>query len=319
MASGVNEDALASGREYLYLGITWVPGVPSLDLVEVESARHIRLPVVGRRLAFRATARGKFCTGRYSFINRTGIEYRPCPGQEPATQSAQCAVCAGLDEFHFVHNFHQGGYVPPALIEYMKQPHWLYVATFADGSSKVGTATGERKRSRIDEQGAILASYVAQTRDGRTVRILEDAVTRELAMTQYRRRVDKVAALAHPQPRETIAAAHRQATDRVLAMLAPAGRDGSAKVEQESWHPPVEMALILESAPDGGWPQYQHDIRNGEHGFLIDACAGPALLVHTVDEPDAQQYILDLGRMKGRRVLAGAFASPASVVQNALF
>ncbi|OLE27417.1 MAG: hypothetical protein AUG49_05385 [Catenulispora sp. 13_1_20CM_3_70_7] len=316
---GVVDDALITGNEYLYLGVSWVPGVPTLDLVEVCSVRHVRVPVVGRRVAFRTAAPDRFCTGRYGFADRTGIDYLPCPRQERADQSAQCARCAGLDEFRFAHNFHQGGYAPPALTEYMNQPHWVYVATFADALSKVGTATDARRRSRIDEQGAVTASYVAHTRDGRTARILEDTVTRELAVTQYRRRTEKVAALAAPAARETIDAAHRRVTERVLVLLAGVGKDGSAAVGIERWHPPAEARMVLDPTRARGWQPYQHDLRSGGHGFVVDACAGPALLVRTSPEPDAQRYVLDMGRVKGRRIVAGAFVSPESVVQDTLF
>jgi hypothetical protein len=316
---GVDNEALVAGNEYLYLGISWVPGVPTLDLVEVASVRHIRVPVIGQHVAFRAAAPDRFCTGRYGFADRTGIEYVPCPRQGLAVQSAQCEACASLDEFRFAHNFHNGGYTPPALAEYMNQPHWVYVATFADASSKVGTATDARKRSRIDEQGAVQASYVAHARDGRAARILEDAVSRELAVTQYRRRVDKVAALAAPVDRESIDAAHQQVTQRVLTLLAGVGRGGSAEVGIEQWHPPAETRMMLDATPPRGWQLYQHDLRSAGHGFFIDACAGPALLVRTTMEPDAERYVVDMGRVKGRRIVAGAFVSPESVVQDALF
>lgn len=71
----------------------------------------------------------------------------------------------------------------------MAQPHWLYLATFADGTTKVGTTAGPRKRSRLAEQGALFATYLAASPDGRRVRFLEDALTSRLGLTQTVRAV----------------------------------------------------------------------------------------------------------------------------------
>jgi hypothetical protein len=278
--------------------------------------RHLRIPLIGRYVGFQVATATRFCTGRYRFVNGIHTEYLPCPDQEAATHSAQCQRCAGCDEFRFVHHFHVGGYAPDPLLQYMAQPHWVYIATFADGSSKVGTAADARKQSRIDEQGAVAAAYVARAADGRAARILEDAVTRDLTITQFRRRAAKVAALASPMARHLITANHTRVVEDVVSLLGKIVPDTEAVVTNESWHPPAESKVLFDDVPSGGWHTYRHDLRTGGHGLFVDACAGPALLVRTYDAPDATRFVVDMGSIKGLRVLPGEFVSPESVIPS---
>ncbi len=101
----------------------------------------------------------------------------------------------------------QDGYAPPALRAYMSQPHWLYVATFTRTLTKVGTAAAPRKASRLSEQGPLCATYLAEIPDGRTVRELEDALGRELGITQTARRAAKTSGAGEARPRPGAAGA----------------------------------------------------------------------------------------------------------------
>lgn len=65
-----------------------------------------------------------------------------------------------------------------------RDPHWLSIATFADGATKVGTASDLRKRPRLVEQGAVSARYLAFADNGCIVRILEVEITRDLDLTR---------------------------------------------------------------------------------------------------------------------------------------
>jgi hypothetical protein len=102
----------------------------------------------------------------------------------------------------------------------MNQPHWLYLATFADGATKVGTAAEPRKQSRLDEQGAMRATYLTTTPDGRAVRHLEDAVTRGLQIPQTVRAMTKLKALANLTDLTTATATHDHHVARVVDALA---------------------------------------------------------------------------------------------------
>ena len=47
---------------------------------------------------------------------------------------------------------------------YLSHPHRLYLAAFRDGSIKVGTTRGSSGHTRLIEQGAWLAAYVAEVK-----------------------------------------------------------------------------------------------------------------------------------------------------------
>ena len=45
---------------------------------------------------------------------------------------------------------------------YAATPHRLYIATFPDGTSKVGTSSQASTPRRLDEQAPAIATYIAQ-------------------------------------------------------------------------------------------------------------------------------------------------------------
>lgn len=311
--------ALAPGDEYLCLGVSWRSGVPRLEVVDVATQVASRPELMNRWVGIRPTTPARFCAGRYAFVDGADTEHVPCPGQQLAEAGGQCRQCASQDEFRFIHQVHRGGHASSALRRYVSQPHWVYVATFADTSSKIGTAADQRKKSRVDEQGAVKASYVARTSDGRGARHVEEVLTQTLAIPQSLRRAAKVAALASPSPLEAIVAGHTRTVDRVVDLLGGMSASVGAATLVEEWTPPVEMAMFLNPPSSGGWAPYAHDLTAGEHGFHIDACAGQAVLARTKPSDDAVRYVVDIGALKGLRFLAGDFVSPDSSIQTALF
>jgi hypothetical protein len=305
-------------EDHLVLGVAWSAGLPSLDLTSVDTGRRHRVPLLHRPLGLRVTTPGRFCTGWYGFADGDG-RLHPCPDRALASTSAQCANCALRDQFRFAHQGHVGGYVPAALEPYLASPHWLYIATFADGISKVGTASEHRKQDRLDEQGPALASYVAYAANGRLVREAEDAVSRELQVPQHRRRAAKVAALAAPRPAHVVAERHRETVAQVVRLVTDTVWGPGLCARVEAWVPPAAMGALREPPPHGSWIPYPHPLATGEHGWDIEACAGPAALARTEPGEDAVRFLVDLGELKGRRVLLGAFSSPAAEVQEAMF
>ena len=307
------------GEEYLCLGISWTEGVPALDLVAVSGAAHLRVPIRGRRFGFRPGTAGRFCIGRYGFVDGTGIELVPCPGQEPAVKGNQCELCAARDEFRFAHHFHLGGYAPDALKHYMAQRHWVYIASFADGACKVGTASDCRKRSRLDEQGAVMASYLAATEDGASARLVEDSITRELEISQFKHRRSKVTALAAPVERAVIAERHAETVGRAVELIEGSRLAAQVAIGPEPWQPPHEVTRVFAERPAEGWAVYPHDLHEGTHGFHVSGALGPAVFVRTSAEADAVDFIVDFGSLKGSRIAAGEHVSPETVVQGTLF
>ena len=155
----------------------------------------------GTRLGFRLAAAGKHCLGHHKVHGPADRDHVLCPDRAPAARGSQCERCFVLDDSRLIHDFHRGGRVPPGLRAYLMQPHWLYVATFANGASKVGTASHPRKWNRLAEQGAVVARYVARAEDGRVVRLLEDMITRDAGLPQQVRAAAKAAALRRPGSR----------------------------------------------------------------------------------------------------------------------
>lgn len=301
----------SQGGAYVCHGITWAIGDPRLLLAPLPGGPLVYAEVMNQQLGFRTVA-GRWCTGRYGFAGTTRVEAVACPDRAPAEHSGQCARCAAQDEFRFAHQYHHGGHAPQALVRYMAQPHWLYLATFADGTTKVGTAAEPRKQSRLNEQGALFATYLAKTADGRTVRYAEDAITSRLDLPQTVRAQAKLRALAAVRDLTGASAAHDDAVVRATDALS--GMDIPAAPEK--WAPPGEGKLLR--AFGAQRVLYPHDLRAGEHGFTSVSCVGSQVLA--VLEKDAEtNYLLDLGALKSCRITFGDFSSPGTAVQSSLF
>jgi hypothetical protein len=194
----------------------------------------------------------------------------------------------------------------------MDQPHWLYLATFADGATKVGTAAEPRKQSRLDEQGALFATYLTKCPDGRAVRHLEDAITRRLQIPQTIRAAAKLKALANLTDLSAASATH----DHHVSVVAEALAAMNTTAMLEEWTPPAEGDRMRGAG--GVRVLYPHDLRKGEHGFTVVSCVGTQALVVLSGE-DEVDNVLDLGALKGRRITLGPFTSPTAVVQHSLF
>jgi hypothetical protein len=304
--------------EQLVLGVSWSSGRPELDLRAVATGVRERRPLLDRPLGFEVRTPGRFCTGWYGFADGVG-QLLPCPAGRRAVTSGQCEDCALRDQFRFAHQGHVGGYVPAALEPYLREPQWLYVATFADGFSKVGTAVEGRRQTRLDEQGPALAHYVARAADGRLVREAEDTVTRELELPQHRRGAAKAAAVAHPAPPDRVAARHAETVSQVVRLLAETVWGPGLDVVTAAWVPPGATGALRQPPPHGSWVEYPHDPTVGRHGLQVEACAGAVALARTEDGPDAVRYVVDLSRLKGVRLVPGSYRSPAAEVQEALF
>lgn len=262
------------------------------------------------RIGFDALGTGRWCTGRIAFTKGGPSEYVPCPKQRPVEVGSQCEQCESKDGFRFVHTIHRGGFVSPELEAHVMQPHWLYIATFANGVHKVGTAADTRKWGRLAEQGAICAQYVARAEDGKIIRVLEDRVTEEMQVRQSVRSSAKAAALAVPVDTVRLDAATARLAERVREILRPEVGDSGYRVVDESWH----VAGFRDLA-SGNRVAYPRDLTVGEHGFTVDACIGQAAIV-TIEDAS---YVVDLHELKGRRVRFGDYTSELPAVQSALF
>lgn len=297
--------------EYVCHGVTWATGYPRLLLAPLPGGPLVYAEIMNQHLGYQ-TGTGRWCTGRYQFADTVRVEAVVCPDRAPAEQGGQCTRCVGQDDFRFAHQVHHGGHVPEAVRRYVDQPHWLYLATFADGTTKVGTAAEPRKRSRLDEQGAMFATYLAKVDDGRAVRHLEDALTRRIGVPQTVRAAAKLQALADVRDLSTARAAH----EKGVARAAEALTDMDIPAVLEAWAPPAEGERLR--SPGGERALYPHDLREGEHGFTPLSCVGSHVLA-VLDSDEGMAYLLDLGALKGCRIVLGPFSSPGTAVQSALF
>ena len=314
---------------YLVHGVFWHAGdaskesddggAPVLRLQSPEGDfRQLSLGP-GQRLGFQVVEPGTFCLGHVTVQSASSRRHVLCSSSAPAVRGKQCERCFVLDESRLMHDFHRGGRVTPGLRDYLMQEHWLYVATFAGGATKVGTASGRRKWTRLAEQGAAVARYVAEARDGRVVRILEDLVTAEVGLTQQVRSAAKAEASLRPLPAAELDAINARAAGSVRALLARTAVDGFETVE-EQWVRPAHADALYGMGPRYGYKPrhaYPHPLHGGRHGFDIVALSGPNALAR-LDGTDAG-FVVNLSRLAARTVVLGSFSSEVPAMQEALF
>ena len=82
------------------------------------------------------------------------------PKTKALRTGTQCDRCRRMDQTKFMHHFHKTGEAPEGLRKYLEQPHFLYIASFAHGVTKVGTtsrrANGADWPSRVRSLPAML-------------------------------------------------------------------------------------------------------------------------------------------------------------------
>lgn len=170
---------MESKGPYLVRGTSWLPGGPVLSLYGADGSAEEFPLRAGSELRFRVLTEAgtRHCLGYSTVDGPTSRRQFRCADYNDAERGFQCGRCFVRDDFRYLHDIHRSGIAPPGLHAYVDQEHWLYVATFANGATKVGTASHRSKFSRLAEQGAVVARYVGWAEDGRIIRRLEDAVT----------------------------------------------------------------------------------------------------------------------------------------------
>jgi len=267
----------------------------------------------GTRLGFRLAASGRHCLGHHKVHGPADRDHVLCPARAPAFKGSQCERCFVVDDSRLIHDFHRGGRVPPGLRAYLMQPHWLYVATFASGASKVGTAADLRKWKRLAEQGAVVARYVARADDGRVVRLLEDMVTRDAGLPQQVRSAAKAAALTGPAPALELDALNSSRAGGVRELLAGVGGGGFEIVDEKWIRPGLSDAACAPAARHA----YPHELSTGTHGFRIDSLSGSIALAR-LDGADLE-FVVNLGQLKARTIELGDHGTDVPAVQESLF
>ncbi|WP_411373959.1 DUF2797 domain-containing protein [Arthrobacter sp. MPF02] len=312
-----------TGTRYLVHGVFWDGqpasgpeydgGAPAMRLQSPDGdIRQLSLHP-GARLGFQVADPVRSCLGHIRVHSLARRDHVLCPAGAPAARGKQCERCFMLDESRLIHDFHRGGRVTPGLRDYLMQEHWLYVATFAGGSTKVGTASGPRKWNRLAEQGAAVARYVAHAQDGRVVRILEDLVTAEIGLTQQIRSSAKAEALLLPLPAAELDATNARRAGEVRSLLDRAAVEGFTVVD-EPWLRPAQSEPLHGA---GARHAYPHPLGSGRHGFNVAALTGSIALAG-LDNTDAM-FVVSLGQLSGTSITLGDYSSDVPAVQEALF
>lgn len=287
---------------------------PRLRLVDVETGQVELRELAGRALGFRVVGDDgvRYCVGRSATDEATGgSRCIPCPTMAPAVVSGRCADCAAKDTFRFVHTVHRQDFVSRDLRAIVMQPHWLYVATFAGGQHKVGTATDGRKWGRLAEQGAICARYVAYAVDGRAVRVAEDLATERLGLRQAVRASAKATALCAPVDVDRLGRATDLISARVRTVLEEVSIAGCSTVDG-AWSPPSDRGDL---ARHGHRIAYPATLWRGHHGFDVDSCIGQSVIARIGSET----FVVDLAALAGCRIVLGDFVTDLPGVQSVLF
>ena len=295
-------------------------GAPTGEVVRVRVTPNMALGVVLLDETFDES--GLWCSGfAHAELDDAGSpSFRtvPCPRTNRLARGQQCPLCMHLDRFRPIHRAHQGAELTEAARAYIELPHWLYVATFPDGTSKVGTAHERSKTTRVDQQAVARASYVALADDGLIVRHLEDHLTRALGLTQVKRVASKVRAWSGPEdPREIddLHAAAAEGARRYLERLEEPG----FRVAHDDWSPAESMLDAYEHLErPSDRPLHPHASWEGPELFRVASGTGPFLTAALVQDPGAGDYLLNTASLKNRASMA-VQDDGSTTVQTSLF
>lgn len=219
-----------------------------------------------------------------------GIRRVPCPEGALIQRGQQCPRCTARDEFTALHSAHlYPGTLTESMRAYAMLEHRLYIATFPDGTHKVGTSSLHSTPRRLDEQAVATATYIALAPDGLAIRRAEDAVTALAKIPQVKQVASKYRAWTHPLPGAQLRVAHQEAVARAreaLAKLARTDPEVPLTALDEPWIPSLAMnrpyAALRAQSPEPLAP-CDSGLEGGAAGFFCTGAAGQFLSAHTGD------------------------------------
>ena len=219
-----------------------------------------------------------------------GIRRVPCPEGTRIQRGQQCPRCTARDEFTALHSAHlYPGTLTESMRAYAMLEHRLYIATFPDGTHKVGTSSLHSTPRRLDEQAVATATYIALAPDGLAIRRAEDAVTALAKIPQVKQMASKYRAWTNPLPGALLRTAHQEAVARAreaLAELARTDPEVPLTALDEPWIPSLAMnrpyAALRAQSPEPLAP-CESGLESGAAGFFCTGAAGQFLSAHTGD------------------------------------
>ena len=224
-----------------------------------------------------------------------GIRRVPCPEGTRIQRGQQCPRCTARDEFTALHSAHlYPGTLTESMRAYAMLEHRLYIATFPDGTHKVGTSSLHSTPRRLDEQAVATATYIALAPDGLAIRRAEDAVTALAKIPQVKQVASKYRAWTNPLPGAQLRSAHQEAVARAreaLAELARTEPEVPLTALDEPWIPSLAMnrpyAALRTQSPEPLAPcdsgLGDSGTESGAAGFFCTGAAGQFLSAHTGD------------------------------------
>lgn len=219
-----------------------------------------------------------------------GIRRVPCPEGTRIQRGQQCPRCTARDEFTALHSAHlYPGTLTESMRAYAMLEHRLYIATFPDGTHKVGTSSLHSTPRRLDEQAVATATYIALAPDGLAIRRAEDAVTALAKIPQVKQVASKYRAWTNPLPGAQLRVAHQEAVARAreaLTELAHTDPEVPLTALDEPWVPSLAMnrpyAALRAQSPEPLAP-CDSGLESGAAGFFCTGAAGQFLSAHTGD------------------------------------
>ena len=328
----------ASGEAVIFRDLKWVDRSPTVVIEPLRNGQPTgelhRVPLrpeafIGFDTRAEALQQSGLTTRRWcsgyaqALTEETGFRRVPCPEHATIDKGKQCARCAARDEFSAMHGIHRGLPLPPAAEPYAALEHWLYIATFPDGTSKVGTASALSRPRRLDEQAVACATYVAHAHNGRQVRVLEDMVSAEAQLVQVKQNAAKYRAWTNPLPAPDLKRAHEQAVSLATWTLQEAALFEDALDEEqiiaESWVPSKPMARAYASlrAEDREPLSAYPSVLDAAHGFHVLGAAGKFVVAHFGDLHQA--FLINTHDLQNRAMLPYGRLTEPPQTQDSLF
>lgn len=275
------------------------PGVPSGVRIQIPltpgAYLGLRIPRDSEGELYRYCAGYTTGTSNDAAPESAGIRRVPCPEGTRIQRGQQCPRCTARDEFTALHSAHlYPGTLTESMRAYAMLEHRLYIATFPDGTHKVGTSSLHSTPRRLDEQAVATATYIALAPDGLAIRRAEDAVTALAKIPQVKQVASKYRAWTNPLPGAQLRTAHQEAVARAreaLAELARTEPEVPLTALDEPWIPSLAMnrpyAALRAQSPEPLAPCESglggSGTESGAAGFFCTGAAGQFLSAHTGD------------------------------------
>ncbi|WP_334123927.1 DUF2797 domain-containing protein [Glutamicibacter sp.] len=262
----------------------------------------------------------KFCLG-YITMNRDGSRnVLPCPKNKALRTGTQCESCRRLDHSKFMHHFHKTGEAPEGMRKYLEQPHFLYIASFAHGATKVGTTSTQSQWTRLAQQGAVIARYIARANDGTAIRVLEDLVTEHVGLSQQVRQKSKIKGLVGWElDYQQLDVTNEQAANQARDFLATQRglENYGVQLLDQLWEQPSFARPVIDAWNTRSLHAWSSTVAGSRHKLRIRGVLGQSVMADSGEGTTLR--LLDAAELKTREVELSEERGEFQEEQSALF